>query len=81
MDLQIYLIDVVVLVPATEEKQAGVQMLSYSVAGRSAEHAFERFVDEGAGEVVFRGEVVPSVVIGIEKYVAPAKGVPDNKPQ
>jgi hypothetical protein len=40
-------------------------MVSWTVAAATAASAFERFSSEGAGEILFEGELVDFVIVGI----------------
>lgn len=65
MELKKYIIDTVEVVEGAETPK--IQMVSYSVLGESAANAFDRFTDESAGQVIYRGDETEIVVIGIQE--------------
>lgn len=70
-ELQNYLIDIVqpVLVNDEEAKEYDipqVQLVTFGVLGESAEHAYQRFIDEEAGEIIFEGEVTDRIIVGLQ---------------
>lgn len=45
---------------------AAVQMKTYAVVAPDPQEAFRRFTEEQAGEVVYTGDIVNAVIIGIQ---------------
>lgn len=64
MELNKYGIDIVRIVK-DEEGNPGIQVFTYGIVGRSAEEAYHRFMDGGDFPIIFEGEVVDRIVIGI----------------
>lgn len=68
--LNTYMIDTVRLVesgPWDENHSCGVQMVTYTLIAESAEEALRLFTEKEVGRIVFEGEIVDSVIVGIEK--------------
>lgn len=64
MDLNKYVVDTVRAVENEEGKPA-VMVVSFLVLSDSAKSAYERFLEGGEFPVVFEGEKVDSVIIGV----------------
>lgn len=61
-----YLIDIVKAVEAEEYEGAKVQLVTYSVLAGSADEAVQRFFHDEAGVVMYEGDIVDGIFIGIQ---------------
>ncbi len=42
-----------------------VQMITYKVLAQTPDHALKRFTQEGAGVIVYQGDIVDKILIGM----------------